>query len=136
MTDVLMPLMDLTGVAEAAEQAREEIDRLLAHNRLRRNSAPVSAEAALRGAHASAALEGAAYDLEAVRAGAVTNTVVQGALRVSGALGGPWWIRGRWRLARCSPACTCWPLGTPSRSPGLVVRISKNRPGWMLLWTC
>ncbi|WP_344306689.1 oxidoreductase [Fodinicola feengrottensis] len=103
MTDVLMPLMDLTGVAEAAEQAREEIDRLLAHNRLRRNSAPVSAEAALRGAHASAALEGAAYDLEAVRAGAVTNTVVQGALRVSGALGSlvdTWAVAPRQVLAR------------------------------------
>jgi hypothetical protein len=103
VTDVLMPLMDLAGVGEAAELARDEIDRLFSHQRLRRDSAPVSAEAALRGAHASAALEGAGYDLEAVRAGAVTNTVVQGALRVSGALGSlvdTWAVAPRQVLAR------------------------------------
>ncbi|WP_163512242.1 oxidoreductase [Fodinicola acaciae] len=103
MTDVLRPLLDLPEVAEAAEQARQEIDRLFGHNRLRRQSAPVSAEAALRGAHASAALEGASYDLEAVRSGAVTDSVVQGALRVSGALGSlaeTWGRAPRQALAR------------------------------------
>ena len=37
---------------------------------------------------ASAALEGHAYDLEEVRAGTVTDPVLQGALRVAEGLGG------------------------------------------------
>jgi hypothetical protein len=47
----------------------------------------VSAESALRGARASAALEGAEYDLDTVRAGTVTDPVLQGALRVGSGLG-------------------------------------------------
>jgi hypothetical protein len=82
-----MPLLDLPGVADAAAEAREAIDRLFGHRMLRRQSGPVSAESALRGARASAALEGAAYDLETVRGGAVTDPAVQGALRVAAGLG-------------------------------------------------
>jgi Fic family protein len=85
--DPLAPLLDLPDVADAAAAARESIDRLLGHRALRRTSGPVSAESVLRGARASAALEGADYDLDAVRAGTVTDPVVQGALRVGGGLG-------------------------------------------------
>lgn len=85
--DPLAPLLDLPDVADAAAAARESIDRLLAHRALRRTSGPVSAESVLRGARASAALEGAEYDLDDVRAGTVTDPVVQGALRVGGGLG-------------------------------------------------
>jgi len=47
----------------------------------------VSTESALRGARASAALEGRDVPLAELRAGAVQDPVVQGALRVSAALG-------------------------------------------------
>jgi hypothetical protein len=85
--DPLAPLLDLPGVAQAAESARAAVDRLLGHKVLRRESAGVSAESALRGARASAALEGVDLPLAQLRAGEVTDPVVQGALRVSVGLG-------------------------------------------------
>ena len=85
--DPLAPLLDLPGVAEAADGARAAVDRLLGHKVLRRESAGVSAESALRGARASAALEGVDVPLAELRAGAVEDPVVQGALRVSVGLG-------------------------------------------------
>ncbi len=87
MTDPLAALLDLHGVADAAREAQDAVDRMFSHRTLRRSSGPVAAESALRGARASAALEGAAYDLDAVRAGTVTDPVLQGALRVAGAAG-------------------------------------------------
>lgn len=86
-SDPLLPLLDLPGVADAAAAARDAIDRLFGHRVLRRQSGPVSVESALRGAHASAALEGAEFDLETVRGGAVTDPAVQGALRVAAGVG-------------------------------------------------
>ncbi|MGY1812993.1 oxidoreductase [Blastococcus sp. SYSU D00820] len=85
--DPLLPLLDLPGVREAAEGARGRIDRLLSHRLMRNRSAEVSTESALRGARASAALEGADVPLAELRAGAAQDPVVQGALRVSAALG-------------------------------------------------
>ena len=95
-TDPLAPLMDLPGVADAVTVAREAIDRLLNHRVLRRRSAAVSGESALRGARASAALEGHEVPLTDLRAGVVVHDpVVLGALRVSAGLGGlvPVWER-------------------------------------------
>ena len=63
------------------------VDRLLGHKVLRRESAGVSTESALRGARASAALDGVDVPLAALRAGEVDDPLVQGALRVSVALG-------------------------------------------------
>jgi hypothetical protein len=54
---------------------------------LRRESAGVSTESALRGARASAALEGVDVPLDRLRSGDVEDPVVQGALRVSAGLG-------------------------------------------------
>ncbi|MGY1739276.1 MULTISPECIES: oxidoreductase [unclassified Blastococcus] len=85
--DPLAPLLELPGVRDAAEQARAAIDRLLRHRLMRNRSAEVSGESALRGARASAALEGVDVPLADVRAGSVTDPVVQGALRASVALG-------------------------------------------------
>jgi hypothetical protein len=85
--DPIAPLLDLPGVREAADGARAAIDRLLGHRVLRKESAGVSTESALRGARASAALEGVDVPLPDLRSGAVTDPVVQGALRVSAALG-------------------------------------------------
>lgn len=85
--DPLAPLLDLPGVRAAADGARGAIDRLLGHRVLRRESAGVSTESALRGARASAALEGVDVPLAQLRAGSVEDPVVQGSLRVSAALG-------------------------------------------------
>jgi hypothetical protein len=85
--DPLAPLVDLPGVRDAADAARTAIDRLLGHRVLRRESAGVSTESALRGARASAALEGVDMPLAELRSGNVEDPVVQGALRVSAALG-------------------------------------------------
>jgi hypothetical protein len=85
--DPLAPLLDLPGVRAAADDARAGVDRLLAHRVLRRESAGVSTESALRGARASAALDGVDVPLAELRAGRVDDPLVQGALRVSAALG-------------------------------------------------
>ncbi|RZU34276.1 oxidoreductase [Blastococcus saxobsidens] len=85
--DPLAPLLELPGVREAADGARAAVDRLLGHRVLRRESAGVSTESALRGARASAALAGVDVPLAELRAGSVEDPVVQGALRVSAALG-------------------------------------------------
>lgn len=85
--DPLAPLLELPGVRAAADAARAGIDRLLGHRVLRRESAGVSIESALRGARASAALEGVDVPLADLRAGAVDDPVVQGALRLSAGLG-------------------------------------------------
>ena len=85
--DPLAPLLDLPGVREAADSSRAAIDRLLAHRLMRNRSAEVSTESALRGARASAALEGVDVPLAELRAGEVSDPVVQGSLRVSVALG-------------------------------------------------
>jgi hypothetical protein len=77
----------LPGVADAVIAARAAVDMLLGHRMLRRRSAEVAAEAALRGARASATLEGRPVALADVRAGGPRDPVVQGALRVSAELG-------------------------------------------------
>ncbi|SKA34528.1 hypothetical protein SAMN02745673_04315 [Marinactinospora thermotolerans DSM 45154] len=94
--DPLVRIAELPGVDEAVQEARALVDRLLGHRVLRRRSADVSLESALRGAHASAALEGADVALEQVRAGDVEDPRVKGALRISGELGG---LVETWRKA-------------------------------------
>jgi hypothetical protein len=82
----LAPLLELAGVADAVGEARAAVDGVLGHRALRREGGRVAAEASLRNAHASAALEGRPYPVEEIRAGTVTDPVVQGALRVAEAL--------------------------------------------------
>ncbi|WP_431728390.1 oxidoreductase [Verrucosispora sp. TAA-831] len=86
--DPLAPLLDLADVADAAARARARFDQALGHRALRRHGGQVAAEVGLRSAVASAGLEGRPHDREAVRAGTVTEPVLQGALRVAGALPG------------------------------------------------
>jgi hypothetical protein len=86
--DPLAPLLDLADVAPALSRAREQVDTALRHRALRRHGGRVAAEVSLRAAVAGAALEGHAYDLDEVRAGTVTDPVLQGALRVAEGLGG------------------------------------------------
>lgn len=88
---------------DAVRQAREAADRLYRHRVLRRRGPEVSAEAALRGARASAALEGVDVPLEVLRRGDAVGPVPQGALRASaelGRLGATWRSASRQVLAR------------------------------------
>ncbi|MGK5680369.1 oxidoreductase [Actinoplanes sp. URMC 104] len=85
--DPLAPLLDLADVAPALTEARERVDAAMRHRALRRHGGRVAAEASLRAAVASAALEGSAHDLDEVRAGTVTGPVVQGSLRVAEGVG-------------------------------------------------
>ena len=96
MNDAFSHVGSLPGVADAVAAARESVDRLRGHRALRRGGSSVSAESALRGAWASAALEGASFPLEDVRSGAVSSPVVRGALRVSSELGS---LVATWRVA-------------------------------------
>ncbi|MFD0773892.1 oxidoreductase, partial [Streptomonospora algeriensis] len=65
----LQRVAELPGVDSAVGETRALVDRLLGHRILRRRSSDVSMESALRGARASAVLDGADADLEEVRAG-------------------------------------------------------------------
>ncbi len=67
VSDLLAPLLALPGVEVAVAEARTAVDGLLAHRVLRRGSAAVTAESALRGARASAELEGTGIELERLR---------------------------------------------------------------------
>ena len=69
MTDPLAWLTDLEGVRSAYAGTRDGIDVMLRDRGLRRTSPETTAESLLRGAHASAVLEGSALSLEEVRAG-------------------------------------------------------------------
>jgi len=100
-SDPFAAVGNLPGVPEAVGEARGAIDRLLGHRVLRRRGPDVAAESALRGARASAALEGADWPLEEIRRRTSFGNdpdgwTVQGALRVSTELGG---LVGTWRRA-------------------------------------
>ncbi|MEY9892381.1 hypothetical protein ABIA35_000437 [Catenulispora sp. MAP12-49] len=93
------------NAAEAAETAREAVDRVRKHKVLRSQSARVTAESQLRGARASAALgslseAGTDWPLEEVRRRTDLGDedgsgLLRGALRISGELGtlAPVWKR-------------------------------------------
>lgn len=78
----LASLATLEGVPSAFAAARDGIDALLRDRGLRRTSPEATAESLLRGAHASAVLEGSGSSLDDVRGGAGDETA-QAALRVS-----------------------------------------------------
>ncbi|GLF96011.1 Fic family protein [Streptomyces yaizuensis] len=65
--DPLAALAVLPGVADSVAGVRKAVDRVYGHRIMRRRSAEVTAEAALRGARGSAALSGADWALEEVR---------------------------------------------------------------------
>ncbi|MBF8193169.1 oxidoreductase [Nonomuraea sp. K274] len=103
MSDPLAVIARLPGVPEAVDEARQAVDRLYRHRVLRRASPAVSTESSLRGARASAAVEGVDVPLDALRRDEVHDPLVQGALRASaemGRLGATWRQAPRQVLAR------------------------------------
>ena len=81
-SDPLARLAALEGVGSAMAASRDGIDALLRDRGLRRTTPETTAESLLRGAHASAVLEGAESSLEEVRAGGGDETA-HAALRIS-----------------------------------------------------
>ncbi|WP_267244139.1 oxidoreductase [Streptomyces sp. PR69] len=65
--DPLATLAGLPGVSDSVDAVRTAVDRIYGHRVMRRRSNEITAEAALRGARASAALSGADWALEEVR---------------------------------------------------------------------
>ncbi|GAB2871052.1 Fic family protein [Nocardioides pacificus] len=80
--DPLAGLTSLEGVASAYAATRDGIDAMLRDRGLRRTSPETTAESLLRGAHASAVLEGSSSTLAQVRAGE-GDAIAQDALRLS-----------------------------------------------------
>jgi hypothetical protein len=66
-SDPLAPVAALPVVTESVEAVRLAVDQVYGHRVMRRRSTEVTSEAALRGARASAACEGADWPLEEVR---------------------------------------------------------------------
>jgi hypothetical protein len=132
VTNPLAPLLELADVPAALDQARQAADTAMRHRALRRSGGQVAAEAGLRSAVASAALEGHGYEREQVRAGLVTDPVVQGALRVSAALDGltaTWSRAPHQALARLHVLAARGTvdeseLGRPVADPAVVARLA------------
>jgi len=83
--DPLAWLESLEGVPSAFAAARDGIDAVLRDRGLRRTSPETTAESLLRGAHASAVLDGSASSLAEVRAGE-GDQLARDAVRVSAGL--------------------------------------------------
>jgi hypothetical protein len=124
MASPLAPLLQLRDVADSLVAARAAVDDALRHGALRRSGGPLAAEIGLRSAVASAALEGSPHELDDVRAGTVTDPVLQGAVRVSSALAGlaeTWTATPRQALAKlhllaARDVVAADSLGRPERS--------------------
>ena len=67
IAESLVALSALPGVPEATDAARQACTRLRWHQGLRRQIPAAAAESRVRGARASAALDGAEVDLDIVR---------------------------------------------------------------------
>jgi hypothetical protein len=80
--DPLAALAGLEGVSSALAAARDGIDALLRDRGLRRTAPELTGESLLRGAHASAVLDGSGSSLEETRAGE-GDAAAAAALRVS-----------------------------------------------------
>lgn len=132
----------LPGVPEAVESARKAVDALLGHRTMRRRSPDISAESALRGARASAALEGADWSLEEVRRRTDYSRsedpearIVGGALRLSAEYGtlvdvwrrSPIQVLARLHMVAAADVVPADALGRP-RLPGEDVKVRPD-PG-------
>jgi hypothetical protein len=101
VSDVLAPLLELDSVAAAVKAAQDAVFAVHRHPANLRGVSATAAEAAVRAARASAAIEGA--DPEIPADAAVTDPVLTGALRVAEASESllPTWRRApRQALAR------------------------------------
>lgn len=127
--DPLRPLLDLPGVVDAVDAARDAVAEVHRHPANRRGWPATAAEASVRAARASAALSGGATDLPAD--GNVTDPVLAGALRVAEAIGpllGTWQRAPLQALARlhllaAADLADDEALGRPRDTPGVTGRL-------------
>jgi hypothetical protein len=85
VTDPLGPLLELPGIAEAVQSARESVDAVHRHPANRRGWPATSAEASVRAARSSAYLDGGNPEIPAE--GDVTDPILAGALRAAESIG-------------------------------------------------
>ncbi|MCW2717596.1 MAG: Oxidoreductase [Pseudonocardia sp.] len=142
VSDPLAPLVELPGVADAVARARDALVAVHNHPVNRRGWAATAAEASLRAARASAALDGARLD-PALGAGdgddadhTVTDPVLAGAVRVaeeSGRMLAVWRTSPLQALARLHVVAAAdlvaddrrdAELGRPANSAGVSARLS------------
>ncbi|MEJ2869551.1 oxidoreductase [Actinomycetospora sp. OC33-EN08] len=121
-TDPLAPLLELPGVAEGAESIRRHVEAVHAHRTNRRGWPTTAAEASVRAARASAALDGGSADLP--EDGPVTDPVLAGSLRVAEALGG---LLPTWRRAPLQALARLHVLAATDRVPES--DLGRPRPG-------
>lgn len=131
--DPLAPLLDLPGVSAAVEETREAVAKAHRHPTNRRGWPASAAEASVRAARASAALDGARAELPALPAdGLVSEPVLAGALRVAEELGRllPVWRNAPLQalarlhvLAAADLVEDADALGRPRAVPGLASRL-------------
>ncbi|MBF6481298.1 oxidoreductase [Nocardia cyriacigeorgica] len=86
MTDPLQPLVDMPGVRAAADKARDALAEVHRHKSNRRGWPTTAAEAAVRAARSSAAIDGGSVELPVD--GNVSDPILAGSLRVGQALDG------------------------------------------------
>lgn len=132
-SDLLAPLLDLPGVADAAEAARTALGKAHRHRVNLRNWPVTAAESAVRGARSSSALDGGGIELHA--ASGTEDPILAGALRVGQALeGGTTNLVSSWQraplqaLARLHALAAAdrvedARLGRPRQSPEVVARL-------------
>ncbi|MBF6138058.1 oxidoreductase [Nocardia otitidiscaviarum] len=135
MTDPLQPLVDLPGVREAADKARDALAEVHRHRANRRGWPTTAAEAAVRAARSSAAIDGGSIDIPAD--GRVEDPVLAGSLRVGQALDGEALrtLAGVWQraplqalarlhlLAAADMVADQQSLGRPRDVPGVAERL-------------
>ena len=133
--DPLAGLLEIDGVAEAADEARHAIDRLLVHRVLRRQLPTVAAESTLRGARAAAALSGVDIPLAELRSSEANDPVVRGAVRAYAALGSmvdtwtkaPGQVLARLHALAAADLARPEDLGRPRARPEVGQRLSGLR---------
>lgn len=127
VTDPLAPLLDLPGVPEAVQTARDAVFQVHRHRVNLRGWATTAAEASVRAARASAALDGGPTEIPAD--GSVSDPVLAGALRVAESLGTilPTWQRAPLqalaKLHVLAGADLGAELGRPRVAPGVSERL-------------
>lgn len=131
--DLLAPLLELPGVAAAAEAARTALGKAHRHRANLRNWPVTAAESTVRGARSSSALDGGGIDLQA--ASGSQDPVLAGALRTGQATeGGATNLVGAWQraplqaLARLHSLAAAdlveeADLGRPRQSPEVAARL-------------
>jgi hypothetical protein len=130
VTDPLSRLLSLPGVDDAVRAARDAVDAVHRHPANRRGWPATAAEASVRAARASAALDGGSAEIPAE--GDVTDPVLAGALRVAEAIGPllPTWQRApmqalaRMHMLAARDLTDDESLGRPRTDPGVAGRLN------------